>query len=589
MADSLRRSRRVIRLNIDEEFTYEDSLNFLSQTRSIGEARHHRNTDRIIPVVLDHLSDREEPVNVTSRGWSGLHYLPFYLHEDITSTEYSNQEIIDGNRSLRPSHQNNSGRGFTADESPQAQCYDSSDSVNIRLSRSSSSRYDFLEGNSFLSVSPAMPLDMPTDGESADKVTEVSSMNHNFCRCKQGETCEICSSPKGTGLSATLHILMGKIDQLTSEVSDMNKDFSIQKKRLHDLEENRVSSCNESQVVASSVQPKPAKVTVAKAKSKEVRVQNEKERTLGVCLEQLSRGKVADTSQTEDTISDIFELDALDRVRTKKNVSVQSRKTPTRRSKVRYFSSEEESDVPFSSGTESSDRGGKHRRSKVKSGAKIKMRPVVRTELWPHTISNEEDGEETTSEDIGLSKFLSCFTHIMVKCGKVESAGRALLLHAVCMVFECLSWAEARTFHNLIMVKLEQDRINWQSDFKILANQYLDKKVRMSMRSKGASVGSSSGYKQHFSKSFGKGSGSSFGNSSSYGNSTGGKFNSNFSKSKSLYPLICRQWNYSTCSYGEKCKKFHVCWSCAEAGKLGEQHMASSHDNSSGRAKQSET
>ena len=128
------------------------------------------------------------------------------------------------------------------------------------------------------------------------------------------------------------------------------------------------------------------------------------------------------------------------------------------------------------------------------------------------------------------------------------------------------------------MLKLEQDRIKWNSDFKILANQYLDNKVRLSMRSKGSSASGSSSLKPNTNRNFGKGS-SGFG-SYSVGNRVG---SSNFSKSKSLYPLICRQWNYGTCSYGKQCKKFHVCWSCAEAGKLGEQHKGSTHDTASGK------
>ena len=96
------------------------------------------------------------------------------------------------------------------------------------------------------------------------------------------------------------------------------------------------------------------------------------------------------------------------------------------------------------------------------------------------------------------------------------------------------------------------------------------------MKARSSSLGNSSSYRQNSNRSLGKGVGSSFSNSSN-------KYNSNSSKSKSLYPIICRQWNFSTCSYGDKCKKFHVCWSCAEEGKLGEKHMASSHDTSSGK------
>ena len=66
-----------------------------------------------------------------------------------------------------------------------------------------------------------------------------------------------------------------------------------------------------------------------------------------------------------------------------------------------------------SSDDEDKDSG---RQRAVKSGAKLKRRPVVRAELWPHIVSNEDDREETTSEDITLAKFLSCFTYIMTTC-----------------------------------------------------------------------------------------------------------------------------------------------------------------------------
>ena len=93
-----------------------------------------------------------------------------------------------------------------------------------------------------------------------------------------------------------------------------------------------------------------------------------------------------------------------------------------------------------STGTDSSssDRDSRVKgRRKVKSGAKVKKRPVIRTELWPHTIANEDDGEDITSENIGLAKFLSCFTFIMNSCRGEEAAGRAVLLQAVSTVLDC--------------------------------------------------------------------------------------------------------------------------------------------------------
>ena len=207
-------------------------------------------------------------------------------------------------------------------------------------------------------------------------------------------------------------------------------------------------------------------------------------------------------------------------------------------------------------------------RGKVRSGQKIKKRPVIKAELWPHTIANEEEGEEVTSENIGLAKFISCFTDIMTDCGRAEASGRAELLHAVGMILECRPWAEARTFHNLIMVKLEQGRVDWSEDFSARAEQFMDKKVRQSVRSKGAVAGAAYSGRSNINRNFNRGSGARSGRAGS-GN-----------RNKPLYALICSQWNFGNCGYGDTCRKWHVCWSCAEAGKPGERHRASSHGNS---------
>ena len=152
--------------------------------------------------------------------------------------------------------------------------------------------------------------------------------------------------------------------------------------------------------------------------------------------------------------------------------------------------------------------------------------------------------------------------------GRASSAVPVARSHSV---LECLPWAEARTFHNLVMVKLEQGRLDWSADFSGLAEGFLDKKVRQNLRSKstGAATGTSYSNRLSSNKNFNRGV-----------NYRGGRFSSG--NSKSLYPLICNQWNFGTCGYGDKCRKWHVCWSCAEAGKPGEFHRASSHGSSGG-------
>ena len=144
-----------------------------------------------------------------------------------------------------------------------------------------------------------------------------------------------------------------------------------------------------------------------------------------------------------------------------------------------------------------------------------------------------------------------------------------MLLHTVTTVLGCLPWAEARTFHNLIMTKIEQGRINWKSNFSILANQFLEKKVRNSLRAKSTTPTQSKDSRG--SRNFSRG----FGNHPSQGR--------NFRGQGGPLGLICRQFNRGSCSYGdEQWKRWHVCLSCAEAGKIGEQHPASLHASSRG-------
>ena len=113
------------------------------------------------------------------------------------------------------------------------------------------------------------------------------------------------------------------------------------------------------------------------------------------------------------------------------------------------------------------------------------------------------------------------------------------------------------------MVKIEQDRINWFADFTALANNYLDMKVRHSLKEKSCFAGNISSEEAYPKKGLGK---------SLEGSNAGGD--------NLLHKVICWQWNHSACSYGDSCKRWHACYTCAEAEKQGEAHKASSHDSS---------
>ena len=234
---------------------------------------------------------------------------------------------------------------------------------------------------------------------------------------------------------------------------------------------------------------------IGKSVNKESRVEAEKARQLKVMQDKLKDRKKNKSklkaSSVEDSSDDSLDMRALRKKMSKKKKDECSKKLSSRlRQAGAYFP--EDSDSTTSTGTDSSGSGKKAKsKRKVKSGARVKKRPVVKTELWPHTIANEDDGDEVSCDNIGLAKFLSCFTFIMTSCGKAEAAGRAELLHAVSSVLECLPWADARTFHNLVMVKLEQGRFDWTVDFSALAEQYLDKKARQNLRGKSSATGTS--------------------------------------------------------------------------------------------------
>ena len=351
-----------------------------------------------------------------------------------------------------------------------------------------------------------------------------------------------------------------KIDVLTDTVQRLEHVIVQQGQRLERIEESAKSSSSES---------KP------RYKGKKDRVESEKKRQLKVLQDKLN-----DKSREVSCDSDISSDDRLDLKSIKKKLSRKQRdlcssKVAAKLKDVGAAFPDDDFSTTSTSGKDTESEKGSCRHSKkVKSGAKVKKRPVVKTLLWPHTIANEDDGDDVTSENISLSKFFSCFTSIMTSCGGIESRGRSVLLHAVSLVLEYVQWPDARTFHNLVMVKLEQDRENWASDFIALAEAFIDKKVRLGLRSKYASSGPSSSYSK--SSSYGKGFSKEF-RGQSQRNSAG--------RGKPLYGAICWQWNHSSCTYGDNCKRWHVCKACAETGKLGESHKASSHDSSGYRTK----
>ena len=411
--------------------------------------------------------------------------------------------------------------------------------------RKSSTRLDFLG-------SPFMDL--------AGNFLEVNSINSM-------SDSEASEGVLGNGKASSSGATGGKTDNenlIEAIMSAFDKMFSKVEETLVKTNE-RLDKIEQSDYRGSaSESEKKDKSTKCKKKD---RVEFEKDRSLKVLLEKLLERTSEKVPETEDDTEDeVFDLKRMKSSMSKKKKE-ESRLRAAQRLQQAGGSFPVESDSSSSSGSgnESDVKRSRKSRKKVKSGARVKQRSVVKTELWPHTIANEEDGEDNTSENISLAKFLSCFTYIMVTCEGKEALGRIVLLHAITSMLEDLPWTEVRTFHNLVMVKLEQDRIDWGVDFKDLADQHLEKKVRKLLRAKVLSASTPAGNSRGGNRSYGRGSGGYGSNYSTYE-----------IRNKVVYSTVCKQWNEGSCTYGARCKRWHVCWACGEAGKLGEPHKSTS-------------
>ena len=433
--------------------------------------------------------------------------------------------------------------------------------------RKSSTRVDFLnfqdiEGN-FLSAESSNTM---SSSESTSENVAVTAET-NLVGTAGGSKSSSAEQAPADLTSAVITMM----DAVTKKLSSFEQILISQNNRLESLEATSIQGSSSEPERRGSAQKGPGK-RKNKSKSKVGRVEFEKDRALKVTLEQLlNRCKNTESESEEDPAEEVSDLKGLKSSMSKKKKEEVRLRLASRLNQAGSTFPVEDSDPSTTSGSgnESDIKTSSKSRRKVKSGAKVKRRPVVKTELWPQTIANEEDGDEVTSEDIGLAKFLSCFTFIMATCEGKEVTGRPLLLHAVMSVLDCLPWSEARTFHNLVMVKLEQGRIRWSADFSDLADQFLQKKLRQSLRTKVQSTSTTAGYRAGY-----RGSGTGSGGSN-YRSNVGTNFISN-GGNQAVNNSFCRQWNEGSCTYGAKCKRWHVCRACGEAGKLGEPHKSSS-------------
>ena len=440
----------------------------------------------------------------------------------------------------------------------------------------SSTRGDFLNlSKCFLSVSSNFNTDTSDMSSNPDR-------DGGECEeCTQSQVCGIHSLPSMSAgatnaddvmakMLRTLelqHNVLRKVDILADEVKDLKFIISEQNVRINNMDKAN-NNLVESDDYASGGVRRRVKLKRG-TEAKKDRIEEEKARTLSVARDFITSPEEGDASAEDD-----LDIRALRKKMTGKHREQCNSKMSARLEEAGAMFPEDNFDTTSDSGTDYYSVNEKCQRSRqVKSGAKVKKRPVKYTELWPHTIAVEDDGEDVDCDNISLAKFFSCFTYIMLGCGTREARGRSCLLHAVSTVLEFLTWSDARTFHNIMVLKIEQGIMDWSTDFGPLAEKFVDKKVRLGLKSRNSGAGRSSGAKGSYAgKSYGKGFGGS--NGFNYRGAGG------TSKGRALYGAVCYQWNFGTCTYGKDCKRWHVCKACAESGKLGEQHKASTHESS---------
>ena len=171
----------------------------------------------------------------------------------------------------------------------------------------------------------------------------------------------------------------------------------------------------------------------SKSKSKKSQVLKERKRQLKVAREKVRNQKDSSDSENQESSEEEVNLPKIKKKMTKSQREEASSKLAGLLKRAGFTFPDEDYETEETSGTDSScsNSCSNSRKVKIKSGSKVKKRPVKRQELWPHTIANEESWEDTSSENISLAKFMTCFTTIMSVCGGVEAIGRTNFLKSI--------------------------------------------------------------------------------------------------------------------------------------------------------------
>ena len=577
MENATRKSNRSVKPRIEEGFDYDESLNFISKGGSSGTSQ-----CQVVSAIneCDIPTTKPGKSKISSLTWADLN-LPIC---DLVPKLELDQIRKEATRLLNTP--------IVEEQEQEQEGIEDEVFVNKPgTARTSSTRGDYLSDiDCFLSASPINTSDMPSDSDVGSTVSKQGTCGD----CVQGK-CE--KNHKGAEHGAKLDTstdqmfnalfeAVGKINTLSNTVQRLEK-LVVSQNVMINAQGERIKRMEESgQESGRDRSPEGAKgglrTPISKkggysSFNKKSLLDEDRARSLRVIQDQIEfENKIISESDLESQGSE----DGVNAKNVKKKMSRKQRdrcssKVSNRLRMTGATFPEDDFLDPDSSGKES-DNGVCNHSKKVKSGSKIKVRPVLRTELWPHTVINEEDGDDVDSESIGLYKFFKGFSAIMMECEGMQSQGRKTLQKAIFSVLECLPWAEGRAFHNSTMLKIEQGRIGWDEDFEALADTFIERKVRAGLRTKHGASGSS--YRPNYNN---RGAGRGYRNQrGSYNNYSNGQNNGNTSgRGNPLLKAICWQWNSGSCSFGTDCKRWHCCRTCADSGKLGEKHPASSHNS----------
>lgn len=458
-----RKSQRLVKVRKDPEFVYDQEFTSILNEGEVS--RPSNSFWQINNVNTDVISERETPAQRSVFNCS----LPLDSVSTNFSNEYSVEEVVRQQRSRSQSHTEHSDFSVSADDTVIFVNKNTSDIGGVK--RKSSTRYDILDFHNFdnliLSCSSAVHTDTSEMGNS-DSERAHSSRKHDFEDVLGGATSGVSKGIMEGGtfttealIEAVLNIdklanrfvkLEEKIDKLEKSASEYSGSESIKSKKSKAKSKSKINvkkhdesssdgSVNESilskkckskskskskissDVIISDIES----VNLSKSKSRKMvkkhRVDSEKDRTHKLVKDKLSHRKVSDCSSDQGEVSDSgTDMKKIKKRMPKKQRDKCGRKLADRLGEAGAIFPDDDFS-PSSCSGEESDSNCKNscgHSKKIKSGEKIRKRPVVRQELWPHTIANEEDGEETTSENISLAKILHvlhqlCFKQVVMQ------------------------------------------------------------------------------------------------------------------------------------------------------------------------------